>query len=347
MTTLVRGTTAKLADVKVGDQQKLHEINETVATMVLFTRAAEADPYGPERVEQVHGDWHTDPETAARHLYGAPVNFGLQTCGYIGTGFLETFGPDVIKGGFKTYVKLANPVRHGDVLSINARAVDRRESPDGVSVTFDVLVENQEQKVCAAARVRVREGTIDIFGEPLEPLPEVERPEQTERDPNTDGVYEYEDAIVGDPGRPHVYMVTRDGIARYSEGIRSFSPLCHEVAVARQHGFSDVVGHPTYGLAAAPNRRWEILKKRKLDTPHNHPTHPHATPFSRLDYTLYRPLVPGDLIVSLTRVADKYIRKGRKYIAWGITGKDSNDQVVVDYIYTCFWARGKESDRTR
>ncbi|MBI3978072.1 MAG: MaoC family dehydratase [Chloroflexi bacterium] len=347
MATAVRGTTMKLGDVKIGDQQKLYEINETVASMVLFTRAREADPYRAERFEQVHGDWHTDAETAARHLYGAPVNFGAQTCAYIGSAFLETFGPEVLKGGLKTYVKLANPVRHGDVLSINARAADRRESADGVSVTFDVLVENQEQKVCAAARVRAREGAIDIFSEPLEVLPEVERPAQTERDPDTDGVFEYEDAIVGDPGRPFVYMVTREGIARYSEGIRSFNPLFHEVEHARQLGYPDVVGPLTYGLIAAPNRRWEILRKHNLETPHNHPTNPHATPFSRLDYTLYRPLVPGDLIVSLTRVADKYIRKERKYIAWGITGKDQNDRVVVDYIYTCFWGRGKESDRTR
>lgn len=340
-------TSLRLGDVKVGEGHKLYEINETVATMVLFTRSREADPYRAERVEQVHGDWHTDPEIAARHLWGGPANFGLQTCAYIGSGFLETFGPDILRGGIKTYVKLANPIRSGAVLSIYATPVDRQESADGLAITFDVLVEDQHDKVCAAARVRVREGDIDIFGEPLEPLPEVERPEQTERDPDTEGVFEYEDAIVGEQGPPFVYMVTREGIARYSEGIRSFNPLCHDVEQARAQGFPDLVGHPLYGLGAAPNRRWEILKRHRLETPHNHPTNPHATPFARLDYAQHRPLTPGELIVSVTRTADKYIRKGRKYIAWGITGKDQQDQVVVDYVYTCFWGRGKESDRAR
>jgi hypothetical protein len=341
-------TARRLGDIKEGDHVKLYEIGESVATMVLFTRSREADPYRAERVEQVHGDWHTDPSTASRHLWGGPANFGLQTCGYIGSGFLETFGPDILRGGIKSYVKLANPVRGGSLLTIHGTATERQETADGVAVTFDVLVEDQHDKVCAAARVRVREGDIDIFGEPLEPLPEVERPERTERDPDTEGVFEYEDAIVGEEGPPFVYMTTREGIARYSEGIRSFHPVQHEIEQARAEGFADVVGHPFYGLAAAPNRRWEILKKHNLETPHNHPTNPHATPFARLDYTQYRPIVPGELIVSVTRTADKYIRKGRKYIAWGITGKEeTSGQTVVDYVYTCFWGRGKESDRQR
>ena len=345
--TMRTGTTMRLGDIAIGEQHKIYEIHETVPTMVLFTRSHEADPYRAERVEQVHGDWHTDPEIAARHLFGAPVNFGLQTCGYIGSGLLDTFGPEIVSGGYKTYVKLANPVRSGSVLSIFATAVDRQETPNGLAITFDVLVETQEEKVVAAARVRVREGEIDIFAEPMEPLPEVERPEHTERDEDTEGVFEYEDAVIGEQGPPFVYMVTREGIARYSEGIRSFNALCHEVEYARSLGFPDVVGHPMYGLGAAPNRRWDILKQRNLDTPHNHPTNPHATPFARLDYTLYRPLVPGELIVSVTRTADKYIRKGRKYIAWGITAKDESDQVVAGYVYTCFWGRGKTSDQTR
>jgi hypothetical protein len=129
--------------------------------------------------------------------------------------------------------------------------------------------------------------------------------------------------------------------------VQSFHPLHHEVSVAREQGFPDVVGHINYGLHAAPNGRMEVIKKNGLDTPHNHPTHPHATPFARLDYTGYRALVPGDLIVSVTSVADKYIRKGRKYIAWGVQGVDQNDEVVVDYIYTCLWDRGRESDKKR
>jgi acyl dehydratase len=339
----------RLGDVKVGDSHKLFEVLETVPRMVVFAQSHRqgTDPYGTPEIEQIHGDWHTDPETAAKHLFGAPVNFGAQTCGYIGSAFAETFGPDVIRGGIKTYVKLANPVRGGDLLSINATAIDRQETQDGVSVTWDILVENQHDKVCAVARVRVRDGDIDIFSEPLEPMPAVDRPEQTERDPDTDGVFEYEDAIVGEQGPPFVYLVTREGIRSYAEGVQSFHPLHREVEYARQQGFSDVVSHLLYGMRVAPNLRREILKKHGLETPHNHPTNPHATPFARLDYNLYRPLVPGDLVVSVTRTADKYIRKGRKYIAWGITGTDQHDQVVVEYIYTCFWGRGKESDRNR
>lgn len=339
----------QLGDVKVGDQYKLYEVLETVPRIVTYTRVlmGGADPYGRESRELVHGNWHTDPEEAARNIFGAPVNYGLQTCAYIGSGFAETFGPDTIRGGIKTYVKLANPVRHNDLLSINATAVDRQESEDGVSVTWDVMVENQYEKVCAVARVRVRHGDIDIFSQPLEELPQVERPEHTERNENTDGVFEYEDAVVGEQGSPFVYMTTREGIARYSEGIQSFHPLHHEVDYAREQGFPDVVGHIMYGLHAAPNNRQDIIAKHKLDTPHNHPTHPHATPFARLDFTGYRALVPGDLIVSSTRVADKYIRKGRKYIGWGVTAKDQNDEVVADYIYTCLWDRGRESDKNR
>ena len=340
-------TTKELVDVQVDDHFKLYEIDETVATIVLSTRAREADPYAPEQIEQVHGDWHTDPETAAKHMFGGAVNFGVQTCGYIGSGLLETFGHGILAGGMKTYVKLTNPVRSGDRLTVNATAVERQESEDGVSVIFDVLVENQEHKVCAASRVRLRDGEIDIFSDLLEPLPEVDRPEHSERDPDTDGVYEYEDAIVGEQGPPFVYMATREGISRYSESIRSFNGLFHDVDHARSLGFDDVVGHLNYGLVAAPNRRWEILRQHDLETPHNHPTNPHATPFARLDYTLYRPIEPGDLIVSVTRTADKYIRKGRKYIAWGIQGVDQNDEVVVDYVYTCMWGRGREADRKR
>jgi acyl dehydratase len=339
----------RLGDIQIGDSHKLYEVLETVPRIVLFTKVlmGGADPYGRQARELVHGNWHTDPEEASRNIFGAPVNYGLQTCAYIGSSFSETFGPGIIRGGVKMYVKLANPVRHNDVLSINATAVDRRESPDGVSVTWDVMVENQQQKVCAVARVRVRDGEIDIFSEPLEALPEVDRPEQTERVPDSDGVFEYEDAVVGEQGPPFVYMSTREGIARYSEGVQSFHPLHHEVEYARQQGFPDVVGHINYGLHAAPNNRQEIIAKSGLDTPHNHPTNPHATPFARLDYNLYRPLAPGDLVVSTTRVADKYIRKGRKYIGWGVKGTDQNDQVVVDYVYTCLWDRGRESDRNR
>lgn len=341
------GMKMRLGDVKLGEQHKIYDIHESVSTIELSWRARDADPYRGDHGEQLHGNWHTDPELSARHIFGAPVNYGVQTCGYIASGLLETFGPEILPGGYKTYVKLANPVRAGDTLSVFATAVDLQEAPSGLSATFDVLVETQEEKVVAAARVRVREGDIDIFAEPLEPLPEVERPERTERDDDTEGVFEYEDAVVGDKAPPFVYMVTREGIARYSEGIRSFNALCHEVDYARGQGFPDVVGHPMYGLAVAPHRRNDIMKKNGLETPHNHPTNPHATPFARLDYTLYRPLMPGELLTSTGRIADKYIRRGRKYIGWGATAQDERGEVVVDYIYTCFWGRGKASDRTR
>ena len=91
----------------------------------------------------------------------------------------------------------------------------------------------------------------------------------------------------------------------------------------------------------APTGRADIMAARGFQPPLR------PTPFARLQLDFLTKIRQGDTITTTSRVADKYEKRGRKYIVWEVEGRNQDGEVVVRYQQHNVWEGAKPEDRQR
>ena len=151
-------------------------------------------------------------------------------------------------------------------------------------------------------------------------------------------IYEWEVAQIGDESPPFVYEVTRENIADYCRAVRYENPVYTSDGAARAVGFPGILAPPTMMYTYAPQRRSALMEAKGYIAPEQASDIPRSTPFVSTAIQFQgTAVVPGDVITSVTRVTDKFERRGNKFITFHVSAHDQKGESVAAYDYVCIW----------
>ena len=155
-------------------------------------------------------------------------------------------------------------------------------------------------------------------------------------------IYEWDMAQVGDESPAYVYEVTRENIADYCRAVRYENPVYVNDGAAREVGLPGAVAPPTMMYTYAPQRRVALIEAQGCIAPEQSAS-PRSTPFVSTSVQFQGAYVrPGDVISSVTRVADKFERRGHRFITFHVSAINQHGQRVVEYDYVCLWEQRAE-----
>lgn len=154
-------------------------------------------------------------------------------------------------------------------------------------------------------------------------------------------IYEFEDAQIGDASPSLTQVVTGEMVRNYLLGCRNELPqYSGEDALARlERGEMPIPPSMIYRIA--PLRREEVMKARGFIRPESSTKNPRSTPYTKSEIFWHAPVKVGDAITAVTRVDDKYERRGSKFITFRTTATNQNGVKVGEYTYTCLWNYAK------
>ncbi len=158
--------------------------------------------------------------------------------------------------------------------------------------------------------------------------------------PEAESIYEWDVAQVGHQSPPYTYEVTAESIANYCHAVGYENPIYINEATARALGHKGIFAPPTMLYTYAPQRREALIAAQGYIAPEQSTAHPRSTPFvgSQIRFLGTR-VRPGDVVTSTTAVADKFERRGNRFITFLVEGRNQRGEKVADYSYTCIWQR--------
>ena len=108
---------------------------------------------------------------------------------------------------------------------------------------------------------------------------------------------------IGVESPPIVYQVTKDWIRKWCEAIEDFNPLFYDDDYARQHRWGGMIAPPTFIAAVDPQESGRY----RAPLTYSFPRGAHAGDA----FEFFKPVRPGDIIVSTTKIFDFYEKIGR------------------------------------
>jgi acyl dehydratase len=158
-------------------------------------------------------------------------------------------------------------------------------------------------------------------------------------------VYEWDAACIGDTAPPLIYQVTEQTIADYCEAVRNANPLYLDPVAAAAGPLGGIVAPPTFAFKCAPLRRNEVMHARGYASPEEKGVR--ATPYSKAEVFVTRPIRPGDEITSVVSLEDKYERRGSQFMTWRTRAVDATGGPVLEYTYTIIWRQAPRDETAR
>jgi acyl dehydratase len=143
-----------------------------------------------------------------------------------------------------------------------------------------------------------------------------------------------ERSLIGRESEPTVHEVEKGQIRRFAEALGDPNPLYQDDAAARAAGYPGLVAPPTFAVALTANERF----RHSLDLGTRSILHGEQ----QLEYA--RPIVAGDKITVVSRVADVQERAGASgpsdVLVVDDEGRDEKGQLVFRSRATLILRRG-------
>lgn len=140
--------------------------------------------------------------------------------------------------------------------------------------------------------------------------------------------------LIGRESEPVVHEVEKNAIRRFADALGDPNPVYQDEAVARSAGYAGLVAPPTFAVALASNERF----RHSLDLGTRSVLHGEQ----HVEYG--RPIVAGDRISVVTRVADVLERAGASgpmdVLVLEDEGKDDKGELVFRSRATLILRRG-------
>jgi acyl dehydratase len=150
--------------------------------------------------------------------------------------------------------------------------------------------------------------------------------------------YSWEVAEIGDEAPVFTHTVRAQDIAAYCEAVRSRNPLYLDAAAAAAGPFGGIVAPPSFAFMVAPLRRNEVMHAKGFAAPEEKGEY--QTPYAKCELRLYRPIRPGDTVVSRVFLEDKLERRGKRFAQWRTEAATDAGRALLDYTYTTIWPDG-------
>jgi acyl dehydratase len=150
--------------------------------------------------------------------------------------------------------------------------------------------------------------------------------------------YGWEAAEIGDQAPAFTHVVREQDIAAYCEAVRNRNPLYLDAAAAAAGPFGGIVAPPCFAFMVAPLRRNEVMHAKVFAAPEEKGEY--QTPYAKCELRLYRPIRPGDSVVSRVFLEDKLERRGKRFAQWRTEASTEAGHALLDYTYTTIWPDG-------
>jgi acyl dehydratase len=150
--------------------------------------------------------------------------------------------------------------------------------------------------------------------------------------------YDWDVAAIGDEAPVFAHLVRDQDIAAYCEAVRNRNPFYLDAAAAAAGPFGSIVAPPSFAFMVAPLRRNEVMHARGFAAPEEKGEY--QTPYAKCELRLYRPIRPGETVVSRVFLQDKLERRGKRFAQWRTEATTEAGQALLDYTYTTIWPDG-------
>jgi acyl dehydratase len=141
-------------------------------------------------------------------------------------------------------------------------------------------------------------------------------------------------SLIGRESEPVVHEVERNAVRRFADALGDPNPLYQDEAAARAAGYPGLLAPPTFPLALASNERF----RHSLDLGTRSVLHGEQ----QIEYG--RPLVAGDRITVVSRVADVHEKPGASgpmdVLVVEDEGRDDRGELVFRARATLILRRG-------
>lgn len=147
--------------------------------------------------------------------------------------------------------------------------------------------------------------------------------------------YDWDVAKIGHAAPPFTYAVTEAAIASYCLAVRNEQPLYVDPRAAAEGPFGGIVAPPGFAFMCSPLRRNEVMHAQGYAAPEEKAEY--QTPYAKAELSPSRPVRPGDQIISVVSLEEKYERRGNQFITWRVRASDAGGEPVHEYTYTIIW----------
>jgi hypothetical protein len=154
-------------------------------------------------------------------------------------------------------------------------------------------------------------------------------------------IYEFDDAIIGDASPPLTQVITGEMVRKYLAGTRNRLAQYEDDEMLERIDLGELPAPPALVYRMAPLRREEVMQTRGFVRPESSKVSPRSTPYTKSEIFWFAPVKVGDSITAVTRVDDKYERRGSKFITFRTTATNQDGVKVAEYTYTCLWFYAK------
>lgn len=139
----------------------------------------------------------------------------------------------------------------------------------------------------------------------------------------------YDEIDIGRDFDPPVLNLTEEAVGKYLQAVDDDTPIYHDQKAAEAAGVGWPVAPPT---TAAIFSRTSVLLQKAGKMP---PGSIHA----RQEFQFVNPFRPGDVLTTKAKVAEKFVRKDRKWMVIESTTTNQNGEVVVIGRMTGIWPK--------
>ena len=154
-------------------------------------------------------------------------------------------------------------------------------------------------------------------------------------------IYEWAVAEVGHQREAISLPIKKERIDLYVKCSGDANPLFSDESFAKLHGLETTAIPVNMTMRVAHHHRGKIIEQNGYVEPER------STPFARWQSKLFMPMKPGDTITSTACVAEKFEKRGRKYIVWEVVAQNQHGEKVAEYRTTNCWEGIKPEDKTR
>ena len=142
----------------------------------------------------------------------------------------------------------------------------------------------------------------------------------------------FDELEIGMEFPPTTYELTEKTVAKYIEVIEDRNPLYMDEGEARKSGFEGVIAPATnLCLYTKPSNILSGLSPKKRP--------PSGSVHAAQKYEFINVIKPGDVITSISKVVDKYLKKGRKYVRIETGCYNERGEKVAAGETTGIWAK--------
>jgi acyl dehydratase len=133
------------------------------------------------------------------------------------------------------------------------------------------------------------------------------------------GGIQYDSVEVGTILGSSVNFATKEAIADYADAIEDFDPIFRDEQQALKAGYKKIIAPPGFHIQYT-GMKWAIGQDKYV---------PQGSVHVKQLYEIFQLVYEGDCLTTIVSIADKYEKKGRKYLVYKAAVTNQHGDIVA------------------